>query len=61
MNLLTVILALAALGVILWLVHWCPWIDATIKKIINFIAIAFVVLWLLKGLGLFAYLSEIRF
>jgi hypothetical protein len=33
--------------------------DATIKKIVNIVAIVAVVLWLLKVLGLFAYLGTI--
>lgn len=51
MTLIGLIVALLIVGVVLYLVSLIP-MDATIKRIIQVLAILFVVLWLLSALGL---------
>jgi hypothetical protein len=59
MPLITLLIVLIVVGVLLWLINTYIPMDATIKKIVNIVAIVAVVLWLLKVLGLFAYLGTI--
>jgi hypothetical protein len=59
MSILTIIITLIVAGVLLWLINFIP-MQATIKKIVNTVAVVFVVLWLLKVFGLFTYLTNIR-
>lgn len=60
MSLLTIIIALAVIGFLLWLVNVKIPMDATIKQILNIVVIIAVVLWLLKAFGLLASLSAIK-
>ena len=60
MPLLTIVLALIAVGVLLWLVEKYLPLDATIKRIIHILVIVVVVVWLMKVFGLWAYLSQIH-
>lgn len=52
MPILTVIIALAVIGVLLWLINvyipMAPWV----KKVINVVAIIGIILWLLSITGL---------
>lgn len=50
MDLVSLLIALIVAGAILYLVSIIP-IDATIKTIINVIAIVFLVIWLLRALA----------
>lgn len=59
MDLLTLVIVLIVVGVLLWLMNTYIPMAAPIKKIINILVICFVVIWLLKSLGLFAYLSRV--
>jgi hypothetical protein len=59
MSILHIIIALVVLGLVLWLVFKLP-IDQDIKNVIKWVTIAVVIIWLLHGFGLFAYLAEIR-
>ena len=52
MPLLTVIIALAVIGVLLWLVNTYIPMEAWIKKVINIVVIIGVILWLLSITGL---------
>lgn len=60
MSLLTIVLALIAVGVLLWLMNNYLPMDDTVKRIVNILVIVVVVLWLLKVFGLFAALGAIR-
>ena len=60
MDLITVIVALAVVGVLLWLLNTKVPMDGTIKQIINVVVIIIVVLWLLQGFGLIGSLRNIR-
>lgn len=47
-TLIALIVALVIIGVVLWAVKAVPWIDDSIKKIINIVTIVVVLLWLLS-------------
>jgi hypothetical protein len=61
MPLITVILVLIVVGVVLALINTYgrPYIDATILRILNVFVIVVVIIWLLKILGVWAYLSKV--
>lgn len=60
MPLFGIILALAALGVILYFVNKATWIEGWVKKAINIVAVVVVVVWLLKLSGLWGELWKIH-
>jgi hypothetical protein len=61
MPLLTIVLVLLVVGVLLALINTYgrPYIDATILKILNVFVIVVVIIWLLRILGVWAYLSKV--
>ena len=59
MSILTIVITLVVAGFVLWLINYIP-MQATIKKIVNVIAVIFIVVWLFKIFGLWAYLTNIR-
>jgi hypothetical protein len=62
MPLITIILALIAVGFLLWVVNssgWIPMPDG-IKKLINVVSILVIVVWLLRVLGIWAYIAQIH-
>lgn len=52
MPLLNVVLTLVVVGVLLWLINTYIPMQATIKRILNFVVVIVVVLWLLYGFGI---------
>lgn len=60
MSLINLIVALVVVGVILYLINAFIPMDEKIKKILNIAVIIVLVLWLLKVLGLFGAVSNIR-
>jgi hypothetical protein len=60
MPLVTVVIALAVVGLLLWLVNRYVPMQGQIKGILNGVVVIAVVLWLLKIFGLFEYLSQFR-
>jgi hypothetical protein len=60
MPLLQVILVLIAVGVLVFLVGICPWIDATWKQIIKWVAIVGTAIWICGLFGLWGSLSNIH-
>lgn len=56
MSLLSLLLILVAIGVVLWAINSIP-MDATMKKVINVVALIVVVLFLLQAFGV---LDEVR-
>lgn len=61
MPILYIILILALIGVALWVLNTqIPWIDPTIKRIINVVAIVLVIIWLCRLLGVFQLLTSVR-
>lgn len=59
MSLLHIILALVIVGLILWLINNYIPMDPKIKRAINIIVIVVLAIWLLKALGVVAYLQGI--
>ncbi len=60
MNLLSIVIILIIIGVLLWVVNTYVPMDAKIKKVLNIVVVIVVVIWLLRALGAFAYLSTIK-
>ena len=60
MDLISVVIVLAVVGVILWLLTTYVPMDPAIKKIIVAVVIIVVVLWLLNAFGLLSSLHSVR-
>ena len=60
MPLPQVVIALIAVGVLLWLVNRFIPMQSSIKSILNGVVVIAVVLWLLNVFGMFHSLSHIR-
>jgi len=60
MSLLTIFIVLIIVGVVLWLVNSYIPMDAKIKQILNIATVIFLIVWLLKVVGAFAYLGTIH-
>ncbi len=60
MPLITVVLALAVVGVLLWLVNRYIPMQSQIKGILNGVVVIVVVVWLVRAFGLYDYLSQFR-
>lgn len=59
MNLLSIIIILVVVGIVLYVINTYLPVDGKIKQIINWVVIGVVVVWLLKVLGVWAYLSNL--
>ncbi len=59
MSIITIIITLVVVGFVLWLINYIP-MQPIIKKIVNSIVVIFVLVWLFKIFGLWAYLSNVR-
>ena len=59
MSILTIVITLVVVGFVLWLINYIP-MQPTIKKIVNGLVVVFVVVWLFKIFGLWAYLTNVR-
>jgi hypothetical protein len=60
MPLVTVVIALAVVGLLLWLVNRYIPMQSQIKSILNAVVVIAVVIWLLRVFGLFEYLTQFR-
>ncbi len=60
MPLIEVVIALIAVGVLLWLVNRYIPMQGTIKSILNAVVVIVVVLWLANLFGIFHYLTDFR-
>jgi hypothetical protein len=60
MPLMNVVLTLIVVGVILWLINTYIPMQGTIKKILNFVVVVVVVLWLLYGFGVLNHSGEVH-
>ena len=60
MSLLSIIILLVAVGVILWLINAYIPMDGKIKRILNIVVVVILVVFLLKALGAWEYLSSVR-
>jgi hypothetical protein len=59
MPLITIIITLAVVGVLLWLVNLIP-MQGTIKGILNAVVVIAVVVWMLRVLNLFHYVTQFK-
>jgi len=60
MSLLTIFGVIFVIGLVLWLVNNYIPMDAKIKKILNYATIIFLIVWLLKVAGAFAFLGSVH-
>ena len=60
MPLINVVVTLIVVGVVLWLINTYIPMQATIKKILNFVVVVVVVLWLLYGFGVLGHSGDIH-
>jgi hypothetical protein len=60
MPLIQIVVALIVVGVLLWLVNSFIPMAGSIKKLLNWVVIIAVVVWLMNVSGMFHYLSGIR-
>jgi hypothetical protein len=60
MSLLTVLIVLVVVGIVLWGINRAPFIDARMKTVILWVAIAFVVIWLFRALGGCGAMSTVK-
>jgi hypothetical protein len=60
MPLVNVVLALAVVGILLWLVNRFIPMQGTIKGILNAVVVICVVVWLLKAFDLLHYVTQFR-
>lgn len=60
MPIIQVIVALIAVGVVLWLINTYIPMDAKIKGILNAVIVIAVIVWLLQGFGVLGSLSGVR-
>jgi len=60
MPLVTVVIAIAVVGLLMWLVNRYIPMQGTIKGILNAVVVIALVLWLLKVFGLLNYLTQFR-
>jgi hypothetical protein len=58
--LIEVIIVLVVAGVLLWLINSYIPMAASIKSLLNAVVVIVVVIWLLKVLGLWSYITHIH-
>lgn len=61
MSLLSIIVALAVVGVLLWAINEFIPMQASVKKLLNIVVIVALVIWLLRAFGVLAYLARMHF
>ena len=60
MSLIALILTLVVVGIVLWAINTFIPLDPKVKSILNIVVIVFLILWLLKALGLWEAMSHVR-
>jgi hypothetical protein len=60
MPLVNVVIAIAVVGLLLWLVNRYIPMQSQLKSILNGVVVIAVILWLMRLCGLFSYLSQFR-
>lgn len=60
MGIIQLIIILVIIGVILWLINKYVPMDGKIKLILNIVVVIIVVIWLLKVVGLFNGITNIK-
>jgi len=59
MSILPIIITIVIVGVLLWLVNTYVMMDGKIKKILNIVVVILLILWLLRILGAWEYMSSV--
>ncbi len=60
MSLLTLLIALVAVGVVLYCINQFVPMDAKVKMILNVVVILVLVVWLLQAFGLISAFNDVR-
>ncbi len=60
MSLLTLVLVIIVVGVLLYAANRFVPMDGVVKNILNIVVVLILVFWLLKALGIVAWLETIR-
>lgn len=60
MSLISIVITLIVVGVLLWLINTYIPMDGKIKKILNFVVVVAVVIWLLYAFGVLGHGGEVR-
>lgn len=60
MALLQIIIALIIIGVVLYLINRFIPMDSRIKFLLNLLVIVVVIIWLLKAVGVWAWLATVK-
>lgn len=60
MSLLTVIVVIAAVGVLLWAVNAYVPMDGKVKNVLNAVVLMVLVIWLLQSFGVLGSLGRVR-
>jgi hypothetical protein len=60
MPLINVVVTLIVVGVVLWLINTYIPMQGTIKKILNFVVVIVVILWLLYGFGIINHSGDVH-
>jgi hypothetical protein len=60
MSILTIAVVIIAVGIFLWAVNtYLTMIDPPVKRILNFVVIGLLIVWLLNVMGVFAAVSTV--
>lgn len=60
MSLITVIIVLVVVGVILYLINKYVPMDAKVKTILNWAIVIILIIWLLRAVGLFSNIHDVK-
>jgi xanthine/uracil permease len=60
MSLISILVALIAAGVVLWLINTYIPMDGKIKNILNVVVVVVVILWLLSAFGILGSMANIH-
>lgn len=60
MSLLSIVITLIVVGVLLYFINALLPMDGLVKKLLNIVVIFALIFWLLKALGLFHYIANVR-
>lgn len=60
MSILAVIITIVIVGLVLWAINTYVPLDQKIKTILNVVVVIFMIVWLLKILGAWAYLGSTK-
>ncbi len=59
MPILTIILVIVVVGICLWAINKYIPMEPSIKNILNIVVVVTLIVWILKVIGLFDYLTKV--